>query len=58
MDDDSDTKLKSIRVKKTTLAVLEELAAAEDRSWSYYVNRLLDQHAAANARVVQLRRRK
>lgn len=58
MTDDADTKLKSIRVKKATLDVLEELAAAEDRSWSNYVNRLLDQHAAAHAKVVPLSRRR
>lgn len=56
--DPDDTTIKSIRIKNGTIEALEELARADSRKFSQYVNLILDQHVAANAKVVNLRRRK
>ena len=48
----------TFRMKPETRKALEELAQDEDRSLGNYINRVLDQHVAANSKVVRLRRSK
>jgi uncharacterized protein (DUF1778 family) len=48
----------TFRLKDETREVLEELAATDRRTLTNYVNYVLDQHAAANAKVIPMRRRK
>jgi uncharacterized protein (DUF4415 family) len=52
------TTLKSIRIKDAVIEALEDIGEAEGRNFSNLVNRILEQYVAANAKVVQLRRRK
>ena len=48
----------TFRMKPETRRALEDLAEADERSLGMYINRVLDQHVAERAKVVDLARRR